>query len=735
MDKRYNHQQFEGKIYKEWEKLGVFSPDKDLSKKPFCIIMPPPNANGTLHIGHAMFVAVEDLMTRYARMRGLSALWLPGADHAGILTQVVFERELEKKGKTRFDLGREEFWKQCFEFSQKNKRGMYDQFRLLGASCDWTREKFTLDEDVTKIAYDTFYKLYKDDLVYRDWRMVSWCPRCLTALSDLEVNYKEEKSKLWYIKYPYADGSGEIIIATTRPETMLGDTAVAVNPKDKRYKDKIGKEVILPLVGKKIPVIADNVVDPKFGTGAVKITPAHDPDDFATGKRHDLEVIQIIGFDGKMTDGAGDFAGLKVKKAREQIVEKLEKERFLEKEEQHQHRVSYCERCKAVIEPLVSLQWFIKTKPLAQKAIKAVREKKTKIVPKRFEKTYFHWMDNIRDWCISRQLWWGHQLPIWYCGSKGISELQTVMNPNLVKKTEPEGCGKIYIGEKPPKKCSCGKSNFIRDPDTFDTWFSSGQWPYSVLGYPDSDDFKKFYPTSVMETGYEILFFWVARMMMLGLYRTGKVPFKTVYLHGLVRDVFGSKMSKSRPETTVDPTKTINNYGADSLRMALLYGASAGNDVIVGEDKIRSMRNFTNKIWNAARFITMIANDVNWKIYFNKKVSSKDDQEILRKKDEVIVLVTEDFESYKYGQALEKIYQFFWHEFCDDYLEKTKDKRTQALPTLINVLVDSLKLLHPFAPFITESIYEVFREKLEDQKIFSSKMLISSSWPEVKVKK
>jgi valyl-tRNA synthetase len=727
MDKRYKHQEFEAKIYEQWEKQGYFTPEIDRSKKPFCIIMPPPNANGALHIGHAMFVTIEDILIRWQRMLGSSTLWLPGADHAGILTQVVFERELEKQGKTRHDLGREEFIERCLEFTLKNKEIMYNQFRLLGASCDWTRERFTLDKDVSEIVFQTFFRLYNDGLVYRDWRMISWCPRCQTALSDLEVNYKEEKSKLWYIKYPLEDGSGFVVVATTRPETMLGDTAVAVHPDDQKYKPLVGKKVILPLMNRLIPIVADEIVDPEFGTGAVKVTPAHDPDDFELGEKHNLEKIQVIGFDAKMTEQAGDFAGLEVLEARQEVIKKLEEQGLIEKIENYTHRVGHCERCKTIIEPLISLQWFISMKPLAEKAIEAVKQGETAIIPRRFNKVYFQWLENIRDWCISRQLWWGHRLPIWYCGFKGLSELQKIMNPELLDK-HASGCGEVFVGQKPPTSCpKCKGTDFVQDPDTFDTWFSSGQWPYSTLGYPDKEDYLYFYPTSVMETGYDILFFWVARMMMLGLYATKKVPFKTIFLHGMVRDVFGKPMSKSRPETCIDPSDTIKQHGTDALRMALVYGTSAGRDVVVTEEKIIAMRNFANKVWNAARFIFLMAENENWKI--DSLSGNEEDKAILAKNKELIKSITSDLNKYRFGQALEKIYQFFWHEFCDQYLEQSKKRSKEALPVLLNILVSNLKLLHPFAPFVTEAIYRVFREKLPDHPLFDSKHLIVSSWP------
>ena len=736
MEKRFDPGKTEKELYDFWESQGYFTPEIDKNKESYCIVMPPPNANGSLHVGHAYFVTLQDIMARWQRMRGKSVLWLPGADHASIATQVTFERELAKKGKTRFDLGRESFYKACFEFTQKNKQKMYLQLKQLGASCDWTREKFTLDEDVTKIGYKTFYQLNKDNLVYRDWRSVSWCPRCATALSDLEVNYKEEDSKLWYISYSLKDSKENIIIATTRPETMLGDTAVAVNPKDKRYKNMIGKIVVLPLINREIPIVADEMVDVEFGTGAVKITPAHDPDDFAVAQRHNLDVISVIGFDAKMTSEAGkDFEGLTTINARNKIIGMLKSKGCLVKEEEYKHRVGVCERCKTVIEPLVSLQWFIKMNDMAKKASDAVKEGEVKIIHKRFEKTYFNWMDNIRDWCISRQLWWGQRLPIWYCGLEGLSQLQKALNPDLVEKYKnSKGCGEVFIGDKPPNKCpKCGNTVYIQDPDTFDTWFSSGQWPYSTLGYPDSKDYKYFYPTSVMETGYEILFFWVARMIMLGIYRTGKIPFKDVYLHGLIRDAFGQKMSKSKPETAIDPTDTIKGYGADALRMSLVFGASAGTDVIATKEKIEGMRNFANKIWNASRFISFILKDAK-EFEIDKVSNHKDDVGVLKRYKSVEAKINSDLEKYRFGQALETLYHFLWDDYCSIYIEQTKDRREQALPALLNVLINSLKLLHPFAPFVTEAIYQSLRKQADPKGnsiLFKDKALMISVWPSV----
>jgi len=730
MDKTYNPRKTEIRIYSFWEKGGWFTPKIVRGKKPFTLIMPPPNANAPLHVGHGLVITVEDIMVRYHRMLGQPTLYLPGSDHASIATQVSFEKKLAQHGLTRYDLGREKFFTDVMTFTLNNKKTIENQTRKLGASCDWSRNSFTLDPKFNEPIYTVFKKLYDQKLIYRDERMINWCPRCQTALSDLEVEHKETKTKLWYIRYPFKSGKKFITVATTRPETMLGDTAVAVNPQDKRYKNLVGKAVILPLMNREIPIITDGGVNSEFGTGAVKVTPAHDPADFEIGRRHKLASIKITDFNGKMTNKAGKYAGLEVEEARKKILADLKSLGLLEKEESYTHSLGHCERCHTIIEPLVSRQWFVKIKPLAQPAIKIVRDRKINIIPSRFEKLYFNWMENIRDWCISRQLWWGHQMPVWYCGSENLSPLQKQVNKIL----ETKGCGAIVVSIRPPNKCpKCGNTNLIRDPDTLDTWFSSGQWPFNTLGWlKKTRDFQSFYPTTIMETGYEILFFWVARMITLGLYATGKKPFKTVYLHGMVRDVFGKKMSKSRPETCIDPMETVKNYGADALRMALVIGNAPGRDSSLSEDKIKGMRNFANKIWNAARFVLIqIPTDSkqintdkigeNQSGHQRKSVIHPDDTWILKETDKIVVRVTNLLNRYRFDLAAEEIYQFFWHTFCDKYIEMSKKRREEAQPTLLYVLEISLKLLHPFMPFITEEIYQ----KLPKH----GKALIITKWP------
>jgi len=700
MDKIYDHKIVEEKWYSFWEKKGFFKPEINPKGKPYSIILPPPNANGRLHIGHAMYV-IEDILIRYHRMLGEATLWLPGADHAGILTQVVYERELEKQGKSRHDLGREEFFKQTYSFTQKNKKEMYDQLRAMGFSLDWSRERFTLDPEISKVVYSTFKKLYEDGLLYRGTRMINWCPRCATVLSDLEVDHKEKEANLWFIHYPLKNSNDFVTLATTRPETMLGDTAIAVNPDDTRYKKLVGKTAILPLMLRELPIIADSYVDPKFGTGVVKITPAHDPNDYEIGKKHNLEEIQVIGFDDKMTEKSGNYKGLDKYIARKKIVADLKNEGLIEKIERHKNNVGVCERCNTIVEPLISLQWFVSVnktgrsgKNLTKDAIKVVKNKEIEIIPRRFEKIFFNWMENLHDWCISRQIWWGHQIPVWYKNNE------------------------IFVGTKPPTN-----SGWVQDSDTLDTWFSSGQWPYTSLGYGQKNlaDFKKFYPTSVMETGYDILFFWVARMIMLGLYVTNKVPFKTVYLHGLVRDEKGQKMSKSKGNA-IDPLIAAEKYGADAVRMALVFGTGAGNDANVGEHKIKGMRNFTNKLWNIGRYI--LADDFKSQSSNIKPKKTKDDDWILTELEKTKKKVTTDIENYRFGQATETLYNFVWHKFADKYIEASKTRRAEAQPILEKVFAEILRLLHPFMPFITEELWQKLPSKSGD-----SKSIMVSPWP------
>lgn len=714
MDKTYKPQESESRIYKMWEEEGYFTPSINPSKQPFVIIMPPPNANGVLHIGHATFVTIEDILIRYHRMKGEPTLWLPGTDHAGIMTQVVYEKELAKQGKTRFNLGREEFYRQTYEFTMQNRETMKGQLRKLGASCDWSRERFTLEPEISESVYYTFKKMYDDELIYRGERIINWCIRCGTALSDLEVKYVDRHSKLIFINYPIVGSKEAITVATTRPETMLGDTAVAVNLKDKRFKFllKKGIELYLPLTKRTIPLIGDERVDPEFGTGAVKVTPAHDPVDFEIGEKHKLPIIKVISKDGKMTKEAGEgYSGLDVGSCRKKVLGDLEEQGLLVKQEPYEHAVRACERCQTIIEPLVSEQWFIKSQKLAEPAIKAVREKEIQFIPTHFEKVYFHWMENIRDWCISRQIWWGHRIPVWYCE-----------------------CGEMIVDIKPPKSCpKCQSRKLRQDPDTLDTWFSSGQWPFTTIGWPEeTEDYRYFYPTTVMETGWDILFFWVARMIMLGIYCTGKVPFRFVYLHGLVRDKDRQKMSKSKGNV-IDPLGVVDIYGADALRMALVFGTGAGKDIVISEDKIIAHRRFANKIWNAARFALpyLEANTDYLEAKREGLQLTKEDQWILSELKQTIASIDRSFERFSFHQAAEEIYGFFWHKFCDKTIEDVK-KRLQnnknpkdqltARWILYQVLLASLKLLHPFMPFVTEEIYQTLPGK-------PKRALIIEDWP------
>lgn len=702
----------QAKIYKRWEDNGFFKPNIKSAKKPFTIIMPPPNANGSLHAGHAVFVTLEDIMIRYHRMLGEPTLWLPGADHAGFETQVVYEKKLEKEGRNRFDIPRAQLYAETLAFTLKNKKITEDQLRELGASCDWSREKFTLDRDIIKIVYKTFKNLYEDGLAYRDVRPVNWCTKHQTSLSDLEVKYEEQKDPLYYIKY------GPLTLATVRPETKFGDTAVAVHPDDRRYTKYVGKEIeIETVLGKaKIKVIADKHVDPKFGTGVVKITPAHDPNDFEVAKRHGLEIREVIDQYGKMNQLAGPYAQMKIMEARARVVEDMKKKGLIEKiDENYTHTVGRCYKCGTIIEPRIIPQWFIAVskkgkksgKTLASDANKAVKSGVIGFATPKFKKIYFHWMNNIRDWNISRQIVWGIRIPAWYCSCSGV----------------------IVTDGETPKRCpKCGNTNLHQDQDVFDTWFSSGQWPFATLMTSGKDDFKRFYPTSVMETGWDILFFWVARMIMLGIYCTGEPPFRTIVLHGLVRDKDKVKMSKSKGNV-LDPLGIVEEYGADALRMALVFGTGTGNDAIISEEKFKAFRNFSTKIWNASRFIIMNLEGfrhVPRGTY--EKSFTKEDKWILAEFDKTAAKVTASLEKYNFHHAAEEIYEFFWHKFCDKTIEDTKkriygddkhDIRT-AQYVLYSVLTGSLTLLHPFMPFVTEAIWDNLDEK---------EPLIISKWP------
>ena len=670
MDKVYKPQEVEKKWYQFWEESGYFTPQIDSSKKPFVMMMPPPNVTGSLHVGHALVLTIEDIIVRYHRMKGEPTLYLPGKDHAAISAQNVVEKELAKEGVTRQELGREKFLERMWQWMEEYGSVIEDQTRRMGASCDWTRTRFTMDERMREAVIEAFDRLYKKGLIYQGERIINWCARCETVLSDLEVDHEEKKAKLWYIKYNLKIQISKptfITVATTRPETMLGDTAVAVNPNDKRYKDLIGQKVILPLMNREIPIIADEAIDSEFGTGAVKVTPAHDLTDFEIGQRHNLETIQVVGFDGKMTKLAGPYKEETVAVARGRVLEDLRKLDILEKEEDYTHSVGVCERCGTIVEPLVSKQWFVKAKPLAKPAIEAVKSGKIKITPKRFEKTYFHWMENIRDWCISRQLWWGHKIPL-------------------------EG-----------------------EEDTLDTWFSSGLWPFATLGWPkETEDFDYFYPTTVLETGYDILFFWVARMIMLGIEITGEVPFETVYLHGLVRDKHGKKMSKSKGNV-LDPMGFIDEYGADALRMALIMGNAPGTDYSLSEDKIKGMRNFTNKLWNIARF--MLRGEE------KKKVDEPSEQDVALESllNTTIKEVNKNFEDYRFDLAAERLYHVVWDEFASRYLEDYK-KGLVSYAVLLESFTKLLKLLHPFMPFITEEIYQKLPSK-------DAESIMVAPWP------
>ncbi len=711
--KAYEPSQVEQKWYQFWMKQGYFTPEIDKTKKPFVIIMPPPNVTGELHVGHALTATLEDIMTRWHRMLGEPTLWLPGFDHAGIATQVVVEQKLAKEGLDRHKIGREKFIEHVWDWVNKSRQSITYQHQRLGTSCDWTRERFTLDEGPSLAVRTAFVRLYNKGLIYQGERIINWCPRCQTAISDLEVQHKDITGNLYYLHYPLADGNGFVTVATTRPETYLGDTAVAVNPKDKRFRGLAGKKVILPVIERVIPIIADDAVDPAFGTGAVKITPAHDPVDFEMSLRQQLPLINILNPDATMNAQAGPYAGLDRFACRQKIIEDFKKAGLLEKIESHSHAVGHCDRCQTMIEPEVSKQWFVKTAPLAETAIKAVTDGRIKIIPERFIKIYLNWMENIRDWCISRQLWWGHRIPVWYC----------------------QKCHKLTVAVDEPAKCShCGSSEIAQDPDVLDTWFSSVLWPHSTLGWPkDTEDLAYFYPTSVMETGYDILFFWVARMIMMGLEDTGNIPFHTVYLHGLVRDEKGEKMSKMR-KNVMSPIKAIDEYGTDALRFAITTNTSPGNDVNLGEHKLEAGRNFANKIWNAARFVlqSLESNPLKDRALAQSAIKhpqTVEDRWILSRLNRLILDVDKLMADYQFGEAEREIHDFFWGDFCDWYIEIAKLRLSQpnssALAVSAFVLETTLRLLHPFMPFITEELWQNLKQRLPEGSLNSNSIIIA----------
>lgn len=696
MGKTYVPEQVETKWYQYWEENGFFHAEVDKSKEPFCIVIPPPNVTGQLHMGHALDNTYQDIFIRWKRMQGYNTVWIPGTDHAGIATQARVEDDIRAtEGKTRHDLGREEFLNRTWAWKEDYGDQILNQLKKLGASLDWERERFTMDEGCSRAVREVFVRLYEKGLIYQGHYSVNWCPQCSTTLSDIEVEHEDEDGKLYHIRYPYADGSGYILIATTRPETMLGDTAVAVNPHDERYIDIIGKKVILPLVDKEIPIIADDYVDLEFGTGMVKITPSHDPNDFEIGLRHDLPQVEVIGLDATMTEKAGKYAGMDRYECRRQVVADLKELDLLEKIEEHEHAVGQCYRCNTVVEPLVSKQWFVKMEPLAKPAIAAVENGDIRFVPERFSKHYLHWMENLRDWCISRQLWWGHRIPVWYCGE----------------------CGETFATVDEPTECvKCGSKNIQQDPDVLDTWFSSALWPFSTLGWPENTkELEHFYPTSMLITGFDIIFFWVARMIVMGYEFMDDKPFSDVLIHGLVRDSEGRKMSKSLGNG-VDPLDAIAEYGADALRFTLVIGVAPGNDLRYIPEKVEAYRNFANKIWNASRFALMNLEDFDQTIQSLKSLNLlRADRWILSRFETTAKEVTRFLERYDVGEGARVLYDFIWSELCDWYIELIKprlygkygeESRYAAQYVLWYVLKNTLKLLHPYMPFITEEIWQ-----------------------------
>ena len=710
IEKAYEAKKYEDDIYEKWEKSGAFSPKVDPKKKPFTISMPPPNATGVLHLGHAVMLALQDIMIRHHRMLGESALWVPGTDHASIATQNKVEQLIAKDGKTKYDLGRKDFLKEVHEYVAKSQDTIRNQIRKMGSSCDWSRERYTLDSGLTNAVQEVFIRMHKDGLIYRGDRIVNWCPRCESTLSNDEVEYKNANDKLYWIKY------GPFTLATTRPETKLGDTAVAVHPSDERYKDMIGKKYMIPgVLGEfEITVIADREVDPEFGSGAVKVTPAHSFTDFEMAKRNGIASKSIINEQGKMMDNCGKYAGMTTHECRKEIVKDMEKMGLIEKIEDYAHNLSICYRCDTPIEPLISKQWFIdvdkkvishrgKKVSLKERSIQVIKENEIEILPSKFNKTYLNWMENLHDWCISRQIWFGHRIPVFYC----------------------QECGETIASKEKPKECTkCKSEKLKQDNDTLDTWFSSGLWTFSTLGWPEkTEDFKYFHPTSVMETGYDIIFFWVARMILMTTYTIGEIPFETVYLHGLIRDRNGNKMSKSRPETCIDPLEMIEKYGTDAVRLSLVIGSTPGNDMRMYEEKIAGYRNFVNKIWNAARFALMNVEEEDLKKEFEPEmINSLADKWITTELQKLIKEVDKDMEKFRFSEAGSRIYDFMWNQYCDWYLEisKGEDKNPAVL---IYVLRSVLKLLHPFVPYVTEKLWE---------NIGKGSLLISEKWPTYK---
>ncbi len=692
LPKVYEPQEVEGRVYKAWEENGCFRGVRDPGKKPFTIVMPPPNVTGQLHMGHAMDCTLQDILIRFKRMQGYAALWVPGTDHAGIATQAKVEENLrETQGLSRYDLGREKFLERVWDWKHQYGSRIVEQQKKLGVSCDWGRARFTLDEGLSKAVRHVFVSLYDKGLIYKGSRIINWCPHCVTALSDVEVEYQDKPGSLWHIRYPIVGEEGKyLVVATTRPETMLGDTGVAVHPDDPRYRDLVGKKCLLPLVGREMPIVADEYVDLEFGTGCVKMTPAHDPNDFEVGLRHSLDTIRVLDDHGRVVEGYGKYSGLDRYEARKLIVADLEEQGWLEKVEPHQHNVGACSRCHHDVEPLISAQWFVKMEPLAKEALRVVRDGETKFVPDRFSKTYINWMENVRDWCISRQLWWGHRIPAWTC----------------------QDCGGMTVSETDPACCAhCGSARIQQEEDVLDTWFSSALWPFSTLGWPEhTEDFQYFYPTDVLVTGYDIIFFWVARMIFSACEHTGRPPFHTVLIHGLVRDEKGRKMSKSLGNG-IDPLVVAEQYGADALRFNLVTGNAPGNDMRFLPERCEAMRNFANKIWNASRFVMM--NLTIDRCVLPEKLE-QEDKWILSRLNRVVREVTENMEAYELGVASAKVYDFIWDDYCDWYIELTKTRlqgedegaKVQAQQVLVYVLTETLKLLHPFMPFLTEEIWQ-----------------------------